>query len=129
MRRRAVLCVGAYGVSAVPNLSQDIERLQAGVQSLAWSDGASCSRWISAKLDHQVFHRIDEILLRDASGSIRIERIPYLIRALRFENRRRIERLKCLIELGLIDRSGTARVDRIEKTRHLLVGRHVPTSA
>ena len=111
--------------SAAPISSQNIEGLQAGVQSLAWSDWASRARWIGTKLDHKVFHRIDEIQFRDISGSIRIERTPYRISALRFKNRWGIERLKRLIELGLIDRAGTARVDRIEQTRHLLVRRHV----
>src|ERR1017187_2101961 len=112
LTQRAAQCRSAPGVSTAANSGQDIERLKAGVQSLAWSNRASRPRRIGTKLDHQVFHRIDEILLRDISGSVRIERIPYRISTLRFENRRRIERLKCLIKLGLIDRATAAVIPR-----------------
>ena len=85
------------------NSSQNIERSKAGIQSLPWRNRASRSRRVSTKLHHQVFHRTDEILLRYTSGSIRIERIPNRACALRCEHCRRAERLKCLIELRLID--------------------------
>src|ERR1017187_6547544 len=127
LTQRTAQCRSAPGVSTAANSGQDIERLKAGVQSLAWSNRASCPRRVGTKLDHQVFHRIDKILLRDISGFVRIERIPYRISTLRFKNRRRIERLKCLIKLGLIDRASATCVNRIKQTRHLLVGWHVAT--
>ena len=123
MARREI-ALSIAGARPAANLGQNVKRLQAGIQCLRRSNRTGRPRWVSTKLNHEVFHRIDEIRLRHASSSVRVERTPGYSGSLRLEDRRRIECLKRLIKLSLIDRSRTTIVDLIEQRRHLLTGRH-----
>jgi len=93
---------GRKHANCLERLTQSIERLGAGRGCLARVRG---TRVTLPELNHQVFHAVDEILPGYLPRTAGVKRIPDGACSCCLEYSRWVQRLKGLVELGLVNGS------------------------